>query len=505
MLQNIRKNRGGFTLVEIMIVVAIIALLAAIAVPGFLRARKRSQATAILNDARIIDGALDQYAIENNKVGSATVTARTSRASSSPVRVCICRPAARQRAERHPRQQLLVLHLRRRRQGQHGHLGELHGRDRHGLLLLGRLLPVSFRSTSTCRFPALPQRPFGSSPKGRLLFQGSEGNQVVIALYGTSSFRFALPNFYLRLLSRCPPHCSPRLDRLPFDHRMTPCRWINRSLLHQPQAGRDFALLVLMAAVLTAYALARRSIPVGRHGSRSSITCSSAVPCFAGKFSGTLCSTASRISTVPPRRSPFIANYWFWALDPFGYHLTSILIHAANAFLLFLVLRRVLADAAPRPETRLESAPMRWRSRSHSIWAFHPVHSAAVAYVSGSADSLAMLFCLTRLAVLRTRARHRPDRGRRLALGGRCAFAALLLGLCSKEIAFIWLVIFSGCLFGLAREGNGPPRQVDGRRGRNACPALLPRPASPAARAADAPPPMPPLPAKGCADDSRAR
>ena len=74
MLQNIRKSRGGFTLVEIMIVVAIIALLAAIAVPGFLRARKRSQATAILNDARVIDGAMDQYAIENNKPGSASMT-----------------------------------------------------------------------------------------------------------------------------------------------------------------------------------------------------------------------------------------------------------------------------------------------------------------------------------------------------------------------------------------------------------------------------------------------
>ena len=43
MLQKLNKNRGGFTLVEIMIVVAIIALLAAIAVPNFLRARKRSQ------------------------------------------------------------------------------------------------------------------------------------------------------------------------------------------------------------------------------------------------------------------------------------------------------------------------------------------------------------------------------------------------------------------------------------------------------------------------------
>jgi prepilin-type N-terminal cleavage/methylation domain-containing protein len=74
MLNKIRHTRGGFTLVEIMIVVAIIALLAAIAVPGFLRARKRSQATAILNDARVIGGAVDQYAIENNMLGSATFT-----------------------------------------------------------------------------------------------------------------------------------------------------------------------------------------------------------------------------------------------------------------------------------------------------------------------------------------------------------------------------------------------------------------------------------------------
>ena len=73
MLQKLNKNRGGFTLVEIMIVVAIIALLAAIAVPNFLRARKRSQATRILEDLRIIDSACDQYAIETNKSTGATV------------------------------------------------------------------------------------------------------------------------------------------------------------------------------------------------------------------------------------------------------------------------------------------------------------------------------------------------------------------------------------------------------------------------------------------------
>jgi prepilin-type N-terminal cleavage/methylation domain-containing protein len=64
---NLKSRRTGFTLVEIMIVVAIIALLAAIAVPGFLRARKRSQASRIINDLRLIDSAIDQYAIETSK------------------------------------------------------------------------------------------------------------------------------------------------------------------------------------------------------------------------------------------------------------------------------------------------------------------------------------------------------------------------------------------------------------------------------------------------------
>ena len=67
MLNKLNNRRGGFTLVEIMIVVAIIALLAAIAVPGFLRARKRSQANRIINDLRLIDSAVDQYAIETNR------------------------------------------------------------------------------------------------------------------------------------------------------------------------------------------------------------------------------------------------------------------------------------------------------------------------------------------------------------------------------------------------------------------------------------------------------
>ena len=73
MSNKLTRRRGAFTLVEIMIVVAIIALLAAIAVPGFLRARKRSQASRILNDLRMIDAAVDQYAIETNRSTGNTV------------------------------------------------------------------------------------------------------------------------------------------------------------------------------------------------------------------------------------------------------------------------------------------------------------------------------------------------------------------------------------------------------------------------------------------------
>ena len=66
------QRNQGFTLVEIMIVVAIIGLLAAIAIPNFVRARESAQTNACINNLRQIDGAKQQWALETRQASDAT-------------------------------------------------------------------------------------------------------------------------------------------------------------------------------------------------------------------------------------------------------------------------------------------------------------------------------------------------------------------------------------------------------------------------------------------------
>ena len=62
-----RNSKKGFTLVEIMIVVAIIGLLAAIAIPNFVKARERAQINSCIANLRQINGAIQQWALEGKK------------------------------------------------------------------------------------------------------------------------------------------------------------------------------------------------------------------------------------------------------------------------------------------------------------------------------------------------------------------------------------------------------------------------------------------------------
>ncbi|HZV36221.1 MAG TPA: prepilin-type N-terminal cleavage/methylation domain-containing protein [Verrucomicrobiae bacterium] len=68
------SRSGGFTLVEIMIVVAIIGLLATIAIPNFVRARLKAQQAACINNLRQIDGAKQTWALENKAAQSTIPT-----------------------------------------------------------------------------------------------------------------------------------------------------------------------------------------------------------------------------------------------------------------------------------------------------------------------------------------------------------------------------------------------------------------------------------------------
>ena len=89
----------------------------------------------------------------------------------------------------------------------------------------------------------------------------------------------------------------------------------------------------------------------------------------------------------PIQRLTYLADYAAFVFKPAGYHLTSILCHFGAALALLLLANELLRG------WNFEEPKRRWLAFSAAlVWAVHPVHTAAVAYISGRADPLAAMF-----------------------------------------------------------------------------------------------------------------
>src|SRR4051812_32046687 len=128
----------------------------------------------------------------------------------------------------------------------------------------------------------------------------------------------------------------------------------------------------------------------------------------------------------PVQNWSYMLDYWIWRGNPYGYHCTNILIHSLSGFLLFLLLRQLLprlgAKIGDGVSTRCDLAAL----LVALVWVVHPVHNAAVAYISGRADSLAALFALIAWLVV-LRAMESGVAARKRAVLGLLAAVALLI------------------------------------------------------------------------------
>lgn len=146
----------------------------------------------------------------------------------------------------------------------------------------------------------------------------------------------------------------------------------------------------------------------------------------------------------PVQNLSYMADYWLWGGTPTGFHITNVALHASAAWLLFLLLRRMLPGLMPRARMRDATALL-----VSLAWLVHPIHNAAVAYISGRADSLAALLALGAwLLWLRSCEMRKPF----AKVGTAVASAIVLLAaLCSKEISLVWLALFAAHTIFFAR------------------------------------------------------
>src|SRR5256712_348331 len=123
-------------------------------------------------------------------------------------------------------------------------------------------------------------------------------------------------------------------------------------------------------------------------------------------------------------------DYLLWGMNPFGYHLTSLLLHAANAVVFFFVVRRILTLALPSPAERGHALTVS-AGFAALVFAIHPLRVESVAWATERRDVLSGLFYLLTI-LLYLRASERGERGRGWYWGTVGLFACALL---SKAMA----------------------------------------------------------------------
>src|SRR5712691_9459248 len=127
----------------------------------------------------------------------------------------------------------------------------------------------------------------------------------------------------------------------------------------------------------------------------------------------------------------FGLDYLVWGLEPVGYHLTSLVLHATSAAVFYLVARRILSLALPDPDDRGQAGLDLSAGFAALLFALHPLRAESVAWATERRDVLLGLFyLLTILAYLR--ACERGERGRGSYWGAVGLFACALL---SKSMA----------------------------------------------------------------------
>lgn len=142
----------------------------------------------------------------------------------------------------------------------------------------------------------------------------------------------------------------------------------------------------------------------------------------------------------PVQNLSYLLDYYLWNTDAAGFHLSSVLLHVAAGLLLFRLLTVLFRLNAPGSTGAENFNPRFAAFVASAVWMVHPVHSAAVDYVSGRADSLAFAFAAAGWLLYLEAGKALSSALKSVVYCG--AAVAGMLALCSREIACVWLVIF---------------------------------------------------------------